>query len=208
MPRQACKTWEPELGRPGRPGRTPRSAGPGAGGTHLSGSAAQSDLLPTFAQPAQPAHALVVLAPPEPDPDLLSLFPPAALPVPACLPVASAAQSCCPLPLPVPVPVPVPVPAPAPAKLAISKRTDDVLSDLPHHPQNSILWPPRIHTYTRTRTPHPPSTTTATSPLAACLLQTSQARTHNTLRQTRPPPWTPSPALDTVQSTPGPLTTA
>lgn len=109
MPRQACtrsKTWEAELGRPGRPGRTPRSAGPGAGGTHLSGSAAQSDLLPTFAQPAQPAqpaHALVVLAPPKPDPDLLSLFPPAALC--QCLP---ACCLCCPVLLPTPAASPSP----------------------------------------------------------------------------------------------------
>lgn len=144
------KTWEPELGRPGRPGRTSIFSWVGAGGTHLSGSAAQSDPLPTLAQPAQPAHALVVLAPPKPDPDLLSLSSSLA-PAPAALPTSLSAclPACC----------SCPVPAPAPAKLAISKRTDDVLSDLPlPHPQNSILW--RLaYTLTLTHSRHTHPTT-------------------------------------------------
>lgn len=169
------KTWEPELGRPGRPGRTSIFSWVGAGGTHLSGSAAQSDPLPTLAQPAQPAHALVVLAPPKPDPDLLSLSSSLA-PAPAALPTSLSAclPACC----------FCPVPAPAPAKLAISKRTDDVLSDLPlPHPQNSILW--RLaytltlthsrHTHTKQ---HIDDHDDLPTPSDRLLFQTSQARIH------------------------------
>lgn len=207
MPRQACNPqqnvgarvrtgWD---GLDGLDGLDGHFSCVGPGGTHLSGSAAQSDLLPTSAQPAQPAHALVVLVPPQAPTrtSFPSFAPPctnscpaslsSSLPAyPACLHVAF-----CPVPsVPVSQCSSVPVPAPAPAKLAISKRTDDVLSHPLPHPQNSILWPLYLHTHTHTHTHtnRSHSTHRRRTPPSDRLLQTSQARQYNSLRQTRPPP--------------------
>lgn len=101
---------------------------------------------PSPSQPSQPMPCSV-LAPPKhrpgpPFPGTYLLLPLPCQPL-SLSPPASGLPACLLLSLPSSQFLP-----PAPAKLAISKRTDDVLSDLPlpHPPQNSILWATSAYT--------------------------------------------------------------